>query len=607
MSERADGEGVCDGIVRVAVVGLGWAGREIWLPRLIEHPAFEVTAVVDPAAEISVRPGIRSIGDVAGLDPDTVDLAVVAVPNHLHADIAEKLLARGIPVFLEKPVCLTSAEAGRLAAAERTGGAVLLAGSAARYRADIRTLYERTASVGQVRHIELSWVRARGVPDSGGWFTQSRLSGGGALVDLGWHLLDTVAPILGPAAITQVVGSVSDDFVNSASARARWRDDDPVGDLPGAGGDVEDTARGFLVADNGISLSLRASWASHEARDVTLIKVEGSAGVTTLRCTFGFSPNRDGGSVLTLTCDGETTQLPLPQERIGAEYDRQLDELPALLGDPGMTGRAVEEARRNIGVIERLYASARQRGLPDHDVPREYPMDRRTAGLTVDGVEPSRALEHPKSVIVFDLDGVLVDSTDVMREAFTIAYAEVVGDGPAPFEEYNRHLGRYFPDIMRIMDLPLAMEEPFVRESYRMAHLVPMFDGVPEMLHTLRERGFRLAVATGKSGPRARSLLEQLGVIGLFDHVIGSDEVARPKPAPDIVLHALDLLGAGPDSAVMVGDAVTDLASAHGAGVAALAALWGETDEAALLAAGPDAVLRKPGDLLTLWPAAASG
>ncbi|MEV8231244.1 HAD-IA family hydrolase [Streptomyces sp. NPDC079167] len=594
-----------NGPVRVVVVGMGWAGREIWLPRLKEHHSFDVIAVVDPVAG-PADPGVPLLGDVAEIESGTVDLAVVAVPNHLHADIAEELLLRGIPVFLEKPVCLTSSEADRLAEAERAGGAVLLAGSAARYRADVRALYERTPAVGQIRHIDVSWVRARGVPDSGGWFTQAQLAGGGALVDLGWHLLDSIAPILGPAALTQVVGTLSDDFVNTSAARAGWRDaPETAGGAGPGGGDVEDTVRGFLVTEDGVSVALRASWASHEARDVTLITVEGSAGVASLRCTFGFSPNREGGSDLTFTSDGETTQVPFEAERIGAEYDRQLDELPGLLGEPAMAGRAVADARRNIGVIERLYACA-GRHVPAHDTTREYQMDRRISGLT--GSRPAVGpLEHPRSVVVFDLDGVLVDSTEVMREAFSIAYAEVVGEGPAPFAEYNRHLGRYFPDIMRIMDLPLAMEEPFVRESYRMAHLVPLFDGVPEMLHTLRERGIRLAVATGKSGPRARSLLSQLGVLELFDHVIGSDEIAHPKPAPDIVLKALELLGAEPDSAVMVGDAVTDIASAHSAGVAALAALWGETDEPALLAASPDAVLQKPGDLLALWPAAAVG
>ncbi|GAB1338671.1 HAD-IA family hydrolase [Streptomyces sp. E-15] len=208
--------------------------------------------------------------------------------------------------------------------------------------------------------------------------------------------------------------------------------------------------------------------------------------------------------------------------------------------------------------------------------------------------------ERDVRAVVFDLDGVLVDSFEVMRHAFTVAYREVVGDGPAPFEEYNRHQGRYFPDIMRIMGLPLEMEEPFVRESYRRAHEVRLFDGVVELLRELRERGVRTAVATGKSGPRARALLDQLAVRDLFDHVVGSDEVPRPKPAPDIVLRALDLLQAAPEEALMVGDAVTDLTSARGAGVAAVAAIWADVDEAELIAAGPDAVLATPSGLLAL-------
>ena len=125
------------------------------------------------------------------------------------------------------------------------------------------------------------------------------------------------------------------------------------------------------------------------------------------------------------------------------------------------------------------------------------------------------------------------------------------------------------------------------------------------MLRELRDRDIGLAVATGKSGPRARSLLEQLGLLDLFTVVIGSDEVARPKPAPDIVLKALDVLGSDPWRTIMVGDAVTDLTSARGAGVAAVAALWGETDEETLLAESPDVVLRSPSELLEVCMAAA--
>ncbi|AVT33702.1 phosphoglycolate phosphatase [Plantactinospora sp. BC1] len=202
--------------------------------------------------------------------------------------------------------------------------------------------------------------------------------------------------------------------------------------------------------------------------------------------------------------------------------------------------------------------------------------------------------------VVFDLDGVLVNSFDVMRLAFDHAFREVVGDGEAPFEAYRQHLGGYFPDIMRLMGLPPELEGPFVRESYRLAHQINLYDGVGEMLVELRERGIRCAVATGKSGPRARSLLDGLGVLEIFDCVVGSDEVDRPKPAPDIVRRALYLMDVDRDAAVMIGDAVFDVMSARAAGVGAVAALWGECDREVLLAAGPDASVENPAEFLAL-------
>jgi oxidoreductase len=350
--------------VRVAIVGLGWAGRSIWLPRLRAHPDFAVTAVVDPdprvrALAVEGQAGVLAFAGIDELDFGQADLAVVAVPNHLHTVIACRLLRDGLAVFLEKPVCLNSVEAAHLAAAERAGGAVLLAGSAARYRRDVRSLHSLAESLGEIRHVDLAWVRASGVPNAGGWFTRRHLAGGGALVDLGWHLLDTVGPLLGTGDFDQVVGTTSSDFVNNGSARAAWRHDLPSGDGFLDGGDVEDTARGFLVTQEGISVSLRASWASHEAYDRTVITVEGSTGTASLRCTFGFSPNRRGGSELTHTRGGVCVPVPVPEDVIGAEYDRQLDDLPAQIADPASRGRAVEEVQRTVGVIERLYDSAR--------------------------------------------------------------------------------------------------------------------------------------------------------------------------------------------------------------------------------------------------------
>lgn len=345
--------------IRVVVIGLGWAGRTIWLERLRSHPAFEVVALVEPdpvlrttvarqVAEAAMHPSTNE------LSADSVDLAVVAVPNHLHAKVAGQVLTTGIPVFLEKPLCLTAAEVDDLAAAEAAGGAVLLGGSAARYRADVTALLELTASLGTIRHAQLSWRRARGVPAGAGWFTTRQLAGGGALIDLGWHLMDVARLLLGRLTFEQVAGAMSADFVNGQPFQASWRADDrPVGM-----GDVEDTAHGFLVTAEGLSVSLRASWASHEALDSTVFRIEGSEGVAELRCTLGFSPNRLGGSLLSHAVGGEARPAEALDEPIGVEYDRQLDALPALLADPASPGQAVRDARWTLDVIDRIYASA---------------------------------------------------------------------------------------------------------------------------------------------------------------------------------------------------------------------------------------------------------
>ncbi|MDJ0462529.1 HAD-IA family hydrolase [Streptomyces sp. H27-C3] len=207
---------------------------------------------------------------------------------------------------------------------------------------------------------------------------------------------------------------------------------------------------------------------------------------------------------------------------------------------------------------------------------------------------------HEYRTVVFDLDGVLIDSFQVMRQAFALAYHEVVGPGEPPFDEYRTHQGRYLPDIMRLMGLPLAMEGPFVEASQRLIREVKVYPDVPLLLKRLRESGVRTAIATGKSGERARGVLDVVGLLPLLDAVVGSDEVPRPKPAPDIVLEGLRRIGGSPGSAVMVGDAVIDLQAGRSAGTATAAALWGETSAGPLRDEQPDHVLEEPADLLSV-------
>jgi AHBA synthesis associated protein len=192
--------------------------------------------------------------------------------------------------------------------------------------------------------------------------------------------------------------------------------------------------------------------------------------------------------------------------------------------------------------------------------------------------------------VVFDLDGVLINSIDVMRRAFGLAYQEVVGAGEAPFEEYLPHLGRHMPDILRIMGLPATMYRPFVRYSSELVGEVPQCDGAADLLDGLRRDGVALAVATGKTHDRAVQVLAAVGLLDRLDAVVGSDEVADGKPAPDIVLLALDRLGAAPAQAIMVGDSPLDMLAGRSAGTRIAAALWGQGSERELLECAPDLV-----------------
>lgn len=344
--------------IRLAVLGLGWVFTNVWAPMLRDHAGFRVVAVLDPDAAALARgsalfPDARPLSTVADIDPSEVDLVVVAPPNHLHAPLAATLLRRGIPVFVEKPVCLSSAEAAQLVEAERAGGARVLAGTAAWHRADVKALRAQVDRLGPLRTVELSWLRARGVPGPGGWFTSGEEAGGGALLDLGWHLITVGLRMIGWPAVPDVLGTVSADFLGHNGFDAAWH--------TGNGSrraDVEDTARASFRTDSGVFFTLAAAWASHTNVDRTTISVEGAHGRIELVCTFGFSPHRLTTPSLRLLSAGRSKEIYVPAEPPGAEYRRQLDLLPALLADPNQPGAATAETVRIVELIERIYRSA---------------------------------------------------------------------------------------------------------------------------------------------------------------------------------------------------------------------------------------------------------
>ena len=131
------------------------------------------------------------------------------------------------------------------------------------------------------------------------------------------------------------------------------------------------------------------------------------------------------------------------------------------------------------------------------------------------------------------------------------------------------------------------------------------FDGVTEMLEELKALGTTLAVVTSKARLRHRNgrpfgavvELERTRVDGIFDLVVGHEDVQEAKPSPAPVLFALERLGLEPGDALMVGDSHADVKAARAAGVASAGATWGTVAEDMLLEAGPDYVVRSPSEV----------
>ena len=205
-------------------------------------------------------------------------------------------------------------------------------------------------------------------------------------------------------------------------------------------------------------------------------------------------------------------------------------------------------------------------------------------------------------VVLFDLDGTLIDSGPIILASMQHATRTVLGREIA-YEELAATVGgQGLVSQMRTLD-PNRVDE--LVEVYR-EHNDPLhdtleaFDDLVEVLPRLRAEGRRLGIVTAKRHRTAQLALDRFPELAeQFDVVVGHEDTDRHKPAPDPVLFALERLGADPSHAAYVGDSPFDIQAAKAAGAFAIAVGWGgiHPDER-LLEEEPDAFVRSPAELL---------
>ena len=204
-------------------------------------------------------------------------------------------------------------------------------------------------------------------------------------------------------------------------------------------------------------------------------------------------------------------------------------------------------------------------------------------------------------VVLFDLDGTVIDSGAIILASMRHAAETVVG-GEWSDAELMKAVGG--PGLEAQM---VALDPDRVDELVRIyrAHNEPLHDtleycgNIDVVLAELLERGHRLGIVTAKRRVTVELAFAKLPLEHLFEVVVGGDETARHKPDPAPLLLALERLGASAEDAVYVGDSPFDMQAARAAGLYAIGVSWGRIHAADKLIEA-DVVIDRPEELLEL-------
>ena len=250
--------------LRAGVIGTGM-GR-YHMQGYATHPRSELVAVCDlnlpEAKEFAAKYGakhvFRNYRDLLAMDD--LDLVSIAVPNHLHAEMAVAALKAGKDVLCEKPMAIKVADAEAMVKAAKQAKRRLAINVVLRFFPLHQGLRDLVAAgrLGDVYYAKSHWIRRKGMPvvdfpqtgemGRGDWFVQKRKSGGGALIDIGVHMLDLAWWLLGSPKPKSVLAGVYSELLPKRLAKV------------GVKGDVDDLAAALIKFDTGQTLQVEVSW-----------------------------------------------------------------------------------------------------------------------------------------------------------------------------------------------------------------------------------------------------------------------------------------------------------------------------------------------------------
>ncbi|MBN8235387.1 pyrophosphatase PpaX [Halobacillus kuroshimensis] len=204
--------------------------------------------------------------------------------------------------------------------------------------------------------------------------------------------------------------------------------------------------------------------------------------------------------------------------------------------------------------------------------------------------------------ILFDLDGTLIDTNELIIASFTHTIAQY-GDRDYTREEILDFIGPPLVESLAKIN-PDKVEE--MVETYREHNVenhdryVTAYEGVVETMHALKDEGFRLGIVTTKMKNTVHLGLELTNLDGLFETVVTLDDVTNAKPHPEPIMRALQELDTPASEALMVGDNTHDIEAGKNAGTKTAGVVWTVKGRNVLDDLSPDYMLDSMRDLLQI-------
>ena len=212
-------------------------------------------------------------------------------------------------------------------------------------------------------------------------------------------------------------------------------------------------------------------------------------------------------------------------------------------------------------------------------------------------------------LLILDLDGTLADTIESIREGVNIAMNKY-GYPERNYDEVRRAIGNGARELIRLsMPAPERSDAELVDRVFRdyhaaygdtYTHCTECYEGIPESLLTLKERGYTLAVLSNKQDVYVKELVKILLPEGLIASAAGQTDLPK-KPDPTVPLMIASELGFAPSETAFIGDSEVDVLTGKNAGMLTVGCSWGYRDREVLVDSSADFVLDRPSELVEIF------